>query len=309
MHHERAGGGDGDAAARPRFPRDGFPERRKAKGFGFWLAGSRRRRGHLRARRAHDILVRGDRQGRDLREHELVLEEAPFAGSALAFLEPRLDEVEHRLGHDRALQPEVGDFGPVQAVVLEDGDVHHGGEHQRQRRGAREPALGLHQEHGQGHHPDDEHDDREVEPEGVGVVVHGFGPGKRVVSRPRSSPATCRSAHEDAANARSSRATRGGREEKARGADGVETTERPRACCVRDVSRNRLSVVTTRRVDHGSFPVARARLDASCGPARPVTSEDSRERFRVLPRLGLLGRDYDRSWPRGSRRPRGRENS
>ena len=119
----------------------------------------------------------------------------------------------------------------MQAVVLEDGDVHHGGEHQRQRRGAREPALGLHQEHGQGHHPDDEHDDREVEPEGVGVVVHGFGRGKRVVSRPRSSPAACRSAHENAANARSSRATRGGREEKARGADGVETPETARVLC------------------------------------------------------------------------------
>ena len=156
-------------SARPRFPRDASPER-KHGGFGFDFA--RRGRSHLRARRAQDVLVRGDRQGRDLREHELVLEEAPFARSALAFLEPRLDEVQHRLGHDGALQPELGDLGPVQAVVLEDGDVHHGGEHQRQRRGAREPALGLHQEHREGHHPDDEHDDREVEPEGIGVAVH-----------------------------------------------------------------------------------------------------------------------------------------
>ena len=150
VHHERAhgGGSDGDElAARSRFPRDGlfFPERKRA-GFGF-DAGDVRRRRHLRARRAHDVLVRGDRQDRNLRERELILEEAPFARSALAFLEPRLDEVQHRLGHDRALQPEVGDFGPVQAVVLEDGDVRHGGEHQRQRRGTREPALSLHQEH------------------------------------------------------------------------------------------------------------------------------------------------------------------
>ena len=186
-------------SARPRFPRDAFPERKRG-GFGFDFA--RRGRGHLRARRAQDVFVRGDRQGRDLREHELVLEEAPFARSALAFLEPRLDEVQHRLGHDGALQPELGDLGPVQAVVLEDGDVHHGGEHQRQRRGAREPALGLHQEHREGHHPDDEHDDREVEPEGVGVAVHVVSSVRLKTGGldTRSSPAARRRAHAETAS-------------------------------------------------------------------------------------------------------------
>jgi hypothetical protein len=98
----------------------------------------------------------------------------------------------------------------------------------------------------------------------------------------RSSPAARRGAHAETASARSCRTARDAREETSRDADGVATPDaRARELC-RGTCRETVYPSfrhEASRTKHGSFPVARARFDASCGPALLATSEDSRALF------------------------------
>ena len=94
----------------------------------------------------------------------------------VAELELGLDELEDHGRDERALQSALGHLRSVEPVVFEAADVDDGDEHERERREARHLAFGLHEEHGQWHDGDDEQHDREVELEGLRVLIHdGFG--------------------------------------------------------------------------------------------------------------------------------------